>query len=72
MAGGYIADVWMADRMKNLRPHKNMFDPMKPRQLNRMINMPKPVAATIDSWWRWPAERPPNQEEIAFASQFEC
>jgi hypothetical protein len=48
--GTLSIDIMTTEELKNLAPHKSVFDLNAPRMVSRNLSMPKPVVATISSW----------------------
>lgn len=53
----------MEDALKNLEPHKNMYELNGYRQLSNVASFPKPVALTVANWHRRKDTHPDEQSE---------
>lgn len=66
MAMMMVPDNEKGRDLEALAPHKNMYDPNKPRSLTAVATIPKPPACTFSHWITYPREAPPGPEKIAF------
>ena len=72
MATHPIIDIWTAEQLEPLKPHKNIFDPLRPRELSNMVALTKPALATIMTWFSEDVDETEiTIENIDFAKQFE-